>query len=270
MHKALIRWYLFFIALSFSSTVVAEMAKGVGEYLYGPETSKAQACSYALEKAKSAALSSVLGESVSNEQQLYCKESSGKKDIDCEYHNTTWSLIDGDIKPPKKFEQKVEERFGESACIVTIEADVIAPSIKPDPNFEVQLRINQTVYRVGDEFILDFESTMPAYYAIFNWLPYENNQIKRITASASAEMSDSEMLRKQANGKFQFKQAFTTGWSKAYTGDKKYFDEWVLVVVTKKPFKWLSTYDFETFKEKLREIPNNERRIKRMGYQLFK
>ena len=249
----------------------AEMTTGVGEYLYGPETSKAEACRLALDRAKSMALSSVMGESVSNEQQLYCKETTGKKsDIDCEYNNVTWSLIEGDLKPPTKKTERVEPRSGESACIVAIEVDVIVPTRKPDPNFEVKLKINQTVFRVGDDFNLEFESTLPAYFAVFNWLPNENNQINRVLLTSSADQSDSDVLKKSPIGKFQFKQAFTATWSKAYKGDKKFYDEWVLVVVTKKPYKWLSSYDFETFKEKLREIPNDERRIKRMGYQLSK
>lgn len=249
----------------------AEMTTGVGEYLYGPETSKAEACRLALDKAKSMALSSVMGESVSNEQQLYCKETSGKKaDVDCDYNNVTWSLIEGDLKPPKRVDQKIEERAGATACTVSIDVDVIVPVRKPDPNFEVKLKINQTVFRVGDDFTLEFESTLPAYYAIFNWLPNENNQINRVLLTGAADISDSDALKKNASGRFQFKQAFTATWSKAYKGDKKFYDEWVLVIVTKKPYKWLSSYDFETFKEKLREIPNDERRIKRMGYQLSK
>lgn len=249
----------------------AELATGRGEYLYGPETSKAEACRLALDRAKSMALSSVMGESVSNEQQLYCKETTGKKsDIDCEYNNVTWSLIEGDLKPPIKVDQKTEERAGATACIVEIDVDVIKPIRKPDPNFEVKLKINQTVFRVGDDLNIEFESTLPAYFAIFNWLPNENNQINRVFLTNSTDPSDSHVLKKNAAGKFQFKQTFTAAWSKAYSGDKKFYDEWVLVVVTKKPYKWLSSYDFETFKEKLREIPNDERRIKRMGYQLSK
>jgi hypothetical protein len=86
----------------------------------------------------------------------------------------------------------------------------------------------------------------------------------------SLEILDSYVLKKDAKGKFQFKQSFSATWSKAYKGDKKFYDEWVVVVVTKKPYKWLSSYDLDQFKEKLREIPNDERRIKRLGYQLSK
>ena len=260
-----------FLVTALVMPVHAQWVTGQGEYVYGPETSKAQACRQALDRAKAAALSSVMGESVYSEQQLYCKESSGKKsDVDCEYHSMSWSLIDGDIKAPKRVDQKIEERFGETACVVTIEAEVIVPAQKPDPNFEVTLKTNQTVFRAGDDLVLEFESTLPAYFAIFNWLPNENNHIQRVYLSNAADGSDSDVLKKNPNGKYLFKQTFTTNWSKAYKTEKKYHDEWVLVVVTKQPYKWLSSYDFETFKEKLRDIPNDGRRIKRMGYQLFK
>ena len=59
-----------------SNCIHAEMAHGVGEYLYGPDTSESKACELAQDKAKSMALISVMGESVSNEEQLYCKETS--------------------------------------------------------------------------------------------------------------------------------------------------------------------------------------------------
>jgi hypothetical protein len=86
----------------------------------------------------------------------------------------------------------------------------------------------------------------------------------------SSEVFGSYPLKKDAGGKFRFKQSFSATWSKAYKGDKKFYDEWVVVVVTKKPDKLLSSYDLDQFKEKLREIPNDERRIRRLGYQLSK
>jgi len=249
----------------------AEMAKGVGEYRYGPETSEAQACRLALDKAKSMALSSVMGEFITIEEQQFCRGTLGKEsDEDCQLNSLSWSFIEGDLKSTKVIQQKVEPSSGSYICTVAIEAEVIRPLKKPDPNFEVKLKKKQTVFRVGDDFNLEFESTLPAYFAVFNWLPNENNQINRVLLTSSADQSDSDVLKKSPIGKFQFKQAFTATWSKAYSGDKKFYDEWVLVVVTKKPYKWLSSYDFEAFKEKLREIPNDERRIQRMGYQLSK
>jgi len=266
-----IQWITLCSILLFSICAHAEMAQGVGEYLYGPDTSESKACELAQDKAKAMALTSVMGEAVSNEQQLYCKETSGKRsDYDCEYNSVTWSLIEGDLKSPVNVKREVESKTGFKSCKVTLDVEVIVPQRKPDPNFDVKAKTNQTVFRVGDDLNLDIESTMPAYFAVFNWLPYENNQVIFVPLTNSSEIFDSYLLKKDASGKFQFKQSFSATWSKAYKGDKKFYDEWVVVVVTKKPYKWLSSYDLDSFKEKLREIPNDERRIKRLGYQLSK
>jgi hypothetical protein len=266
-----IQWITLFSILLFSICAHAEMAQGVGEYLYGPDTSESKACELAQDKAKAMALTSVMGEAVSNEQQLYCKETSGKRsDYDCEYNSVTWSLIEGDLKSPVNVKREVESKTGFKSCKVTLDVEVIVPQRKPDPNFDVKAKTNQTIFRVGDDLNLDIESTMPAYFAVFNWLPYENNQVIFVPLTNSSEIFDSYLLKKDASGKFQFKQSFSATWSKAYKGDKKFYDEWVVVVVTKKPYKWLSSYDLDSFKEKLREIPNDERRIKRLGYQLSK
>ena len=254
-----------------SNCIHAEMAHGVGEYLHGPDTSESKACELAEDKAKAMALISVMGESVSSEEQLYCKETSGKKsDYDCEYNSVKWSLIEGDLKSPKNVERKVESKTGFKSCKVSLDVEVIVPQRKPDPNFDVKAKTNQTVYRVGDDLTLEIESTMPAYFAVFNWLPYENDQVIFVPLTNSSEVFNSHTLKKDAGGKFQFKQSFSAIWSKAYKGDKKFYDEWVVVVVTKKPYKWLSSYDLNKFKEKLREIPNDERRINKLGYQLSK
>ena len=257
--------------LLISNCLHAEMAHGVGEYLYGPETSESKACELAQDKAKSVALISVMGESVSNEEQLYCKETSGKKsDYDCEYNSVKWSLIEGDLKSPINVKRELESKTGFKSCKVSLDVEIIVPQRKPDPNFDVKAKTNQTVFRVGDDLNLEVESTMPAYFAVFNWLPYENNQVIFVPLTNSSEVFDSYVLKMDVDGKFQFKQSFSATWSKAYKGDKKFYDEWVVVVVTKKPYKWLSSYDLDEFKTKLREIPNDERRIKRLGYQLSK
>ena len=265
------QWITLYSLFLVSNCIHAEMAHGVGEYLYGPDTSESKACELAQDKAKSMALISVMGESVSNEEQLYCKETSGKRsDYDCEYNSVKWSLIEGDLKSPTNVKRVVESKTGFNSCKVSLDVEVIVPLRKPDPNFDVKAKINQTVFRVGDDLNLEVESTMPAHFAVFNWLPYENDQVIFVPLTNSSEVFNSHTLKKDAGGKFQFKQSFSAIWSKAYKGDKKFYDEWVVVVVTKKPYKWLSSYDLDQFKEKLREIPNDERRIKRLGYQLSK
>jgi hypothetical protein len=257
--------------LVYSIALHAELAQGTAEYRYGPETSQAKACKLALDKAKANALASVMGEAVSTEQELFCKETSGKKsNYDCEYNSATWSLIDGDMKTPRIISEGVKEIAGAKVCTVSLEVDIIVPNKKPDPNFEVKAKKLRSVYKVDDDFTIDFESTMPAYFAIFNWLPYEGNQVIRVLLTSSGGVFDSDYLKKNAEGKYQFKQTFVATWSKAYKPDEGPFDERVLIVVTKKPYKWLSSYDYDSFREKLHEIPNDEKRLVRLMYQLNK
>lgn len=264
--------FLFYALVFFClSPLRAEIAAGYGEYAFGPETSESKACENAQNKAKAMALRSLLGESLFNEQQMYCKESGANKLSDqCEYNSVTWSFIEGDIKTISNLTSKVEKKTGSSVCVVTLNADVIIPKVKPDPDFQVKAKRPKYSYKAGEDFDIEFESTLPAYFAIFNWLPNENNQITRIPISAFAEKNDSNPVPKGVNGNFQFKSTFTTYWSNSYKDPKRLYDEWILLVVTKKPHKWLSSYEFEEFKEKLREIPVNERRLEKLGYQLQK
>lgn len=264
--------YLFYsLLLVCFSPLRAEVAAGYGEYSFGPETSETKACENAQNKAKAAALSAVLGESLFAEQQMYCKSSGANTLSDgCEYNSVSWSFIEGDIKTISSLNSKVEKRAGSSVCVVTLNADVIIPKVKPDPDFQVKAKRPKYSYKAGEDFDIEFESTLPAYVAIFNWLPNENNQINRIPIYGFTDKNDSNALPKGTNGNFQFKSTFTTYWSNSYKDPKRLYDEWILLVVTKKPHKWLSSYEFEEFKEKLREIPVNERRLEKLGYQLQK
>ena len=93
-----------------------------GEYLFGQETSENEACELARNKAKSLALSQVVGEKVSSEEQLICNQTSGKSsDYGCEFNRISWSMIDGDIRAIKNEVRKIESRQGARACVVTAE-----------------------------------------------------------------------------------------------------------------------------------------------------
>jgi hypothetical protein len=256
------------LALAFSFAD-AEIAHGSAEYLYGPETSQREACKLAEDKAKIVAIASIFGEAISNEEQQFCNATSGNQSANsCEFNRVTWTLIEGDIKAVKNLKRKVETRGDATACIVSLDADIVVPSKKPDPNFDVKVKTKQIIYRVGDDFSLEIESTEPAYVYIFNWLPNENNKVYRITKSGAEREPDSGFLAKTPNGKLGVSYTLVASWSDAYKDAKRFYDEWLIVIASKKPYKWLSYYDLDDFKEKLREIPIDERRIVRRGYQL--
>ncbi len=247
----------------------AKVVPANGEYLFGPETSENEACELARNKAKSLALSQVVGEKVSSEEQLICNQTTGKStDYGCEFNRITWSMIDGDIRSVKNEVKKIETREGAKACIVSLEADIIEPTKKPDPNFDIDVKLNKTVFTVGDDMLVELEGSETSHLVIFNWLPNQKNEVIRIIPYTNDPNINSLQLTRGDANKIYRKFALEAHWSDAYSKNKKFIDEWLIIIVTKKPYKWLSSYDLDQFKERLREIPADERRIVRKGYQL--
>lgn len=262
-------WFVYGLFACCLGNTQAEIVRADGEYLYGPETSQSAACKLAEDKAKVAALASIFGEAVSSEEQQFCNATTGKQsDSRCEFNRVAWSLVEGDIRSVMNLKKRIEPRGDATACLVSLDADVIIPSKRPDPNFDVKLRIKQNVYRVGDDLALTLESTEPAYLAIFNWLPNENNKVHRIAKPGSGNGSDLGLLVKNSEGRLSTEYALVASWSDLYKDEKRLYDEWLIVIATKKPLKWLNAYDLDDFKAKLREIPLDERRVLRRGYQL--
>lgn len=121
----------FFLAPT--SHVHAETVSARGEYLYGPETSEADACRLAEERAKVAALSKVFVEGFSMEEQMSCREiSGGKSDYKCALNRVTWSSIEGAIRAVTVNQKLIEPRIGSMACIVTLTVDVVMPDRRND------------------------------------------------------------------------------------------------------------------------------------------
>ncbi len=239
------------------------------EYLFGPETSQNEACELAFSKAKSQALAQVVGEKVSSDEQQVCYQTTGKStDYGCEFNRISWSMIEGDIRGTKNEAWRVEKREGANACVVSLEVDVVEPTKKPDPNFDISVRLNKSVFSVGDDMLVELEGTEPSHLVIFNWLPHHNNEVVRIIPSSGDASIDALPLVRDDARKILRKIRLEAHWSDLYSRKKKFIDEWLIIIVTKRPQKWLSVYDFGKFKERLREIPADERRIVRKGYQL--
>lgn len=258
--------------LAFVGAVQAEVVSARGEYLYGPETSEADACRLAEERAKAAALSKVFGESISMEEQMSCRETSGgKADYGCELDRVSWSLIEGDIRAVTASQKTIEPRTGAQACIVTLTADIVMPDRRSDANFDIRVNINEKRYRAGEVLTLELEPTAPMYVAIFNWVPYQSsNTVTQIFPNA---MDPYNYIAKKASVPTEHKLAaysFTLAWLGSLPRSRSFVDEYLIVIGTKAPIKWLSSYDLADFKSRLREIPLDERRVVKRGYQLIR
>ena len=255
------------------SSVMAETKTSTSsaEYLYGPETSKNEACNLALGKAKMKALANVLGESVSAEELMSCKGSTGKNaDYQCDLNQLTWSLIDGDIKKSTEKVPVIEKRGDATACIVEVEIEVEIPKDNADPNFQLRADLKQTVFRVGDDFNLDIELTQPGYFAVFNWLPHDSNSIVRIIPAIDDSSQATVYLSTDKSKGLKASYAMTANWADSYTGKLKFYNEYLIVVATKNKRLWLSNYSYDEFQTLLQSIPRPEKRLVKKGYQLTK
>lgn len=117
-----------------------------GEYHFGPETSRNQACHLAAERAKFNALSLVVGEQISSEEKLSCQQSSGRDSIaSCEMNKNTWSFLDGNIRTAEKVSETVKVLDGASVCKVTMVVDIANPKVKTNPYFDVKVSLNKKI-----------------------------------------------------------------------------------------------------------------------------
>jgi hypothetical protein len=66
------------------------------------------------------------------------------------------------------------------------------------------------------------------------------------------------------------KYSLELDWEAPNGYDKDFMNESIIVVASKKPIAWLSVYDMQRFKEKLMEIPLNQRRVVQRPYVLIK
>jgi hypothetical protein len=251
--------------------VAAEISAARAEYLYGPETARKDACDLAIAKARSRALANVMGEFVSAEELLSCQGTTGKRsDYGCDMNQITWSQIEGEIRRTLKENTTVEERGGASACIAEVEVEVVIPKEKPDPNFQLRADFGQTVFRVGDRFDLDIELSQPGYFAVFNWLPHDSHSVVRIIPNTDDPAQSNVQLRQNSSKALKESYGLVASWADSYSGRRKFYDEYLIVVATKKPQRWMSRYNLDDFKALLQQIPITERRLVKKGYQLTK
>jgi hypothetical protein len=264
-------WLVIVISLISVPIAHAELSSARAEYLYGPETSKNEACNLALGKAKLKALANILGESVSAEELLSCKGSTGKiSDYRCDLNQVTWSQIEGDIKKISNSEPVIEERGGATACVVDVEIEVIIPKEKPDPNFWLKADFKQINVRVGDDLNLGLELSQAGYFAVFNWLPHDSDSVVRIIPENEDTSQSNVYLSPEKSKGLKASFAMTASWAESYTGKRKSYDEYLIIVATKTPYRWFSKYSLDDFKSRLQSIPITEKRIVKKAYQLTK
>ena len=261
--------FLVFIIFFCGFCIFAANAKnydGYGEYKFGPNIAESRACELAFERAKTNALSKVFGEKIYSGDFLRCSESDN---VECELNQYTLITSDGTINKIKKRKEEVIKQEGFSICICQIIASIDKPKHQPDPNFHFSARINKRYFRDLEKYMIQIEPSIKMYVNIFSWNPYtsKGTQVLRIFPNKYEQDNKIENKRKIPGKKYNysFKVQYPPKIQK-----KKYVDEYLIVVATKKDNDFIDDYKFKKFQEIISEIPNDEFRIEKINYEILK
>ena len=261
--------FLVFIIFFCGFCIFAANAKnydGYGEYKFGPNIAESRACELAFERAKTNALSKVFGEKIYSGDFLRCSESDN---VECELNQYTLITSDGTIKKIKKRTEEVIKQEGFSTCIYQIIASIDKPKHQPDPNFHFNAKINKRFFRDLEKYMIQIEPSIKMYVNIFSWNPYtsEGTQVLRIFPNKYEQdnkIENKRIIPGEGKG-YKFKVKYPDE-----VQDKKYIDQYLIVLATKKNITFLKDYEFKNFQAIIYEIPNNEKRKETIIYDILK
>ena len=104
---------------------------------------------------------------------------------------------------------------------------------------------------------------------IFSWNPYaaKESQIQKIFPNdheKDNKIKNKRIIPGKEKG-YKFKVKYPDE-----VQDKKYIDQYLIVLATKKKITFLKDYEFKNFQAIIHEIPNNEKRKETIIYDILK
>tara|TARA_B100000953_G_scaffold283802_1_gene263083 strand:+ start:181 stop:981 length:801 start_codon:yes stop_codon:yes gene_type:complete len=248
--------------------VNAKDYSGIGKYRFGPNVAESIACDLAFERAKKNALSNAYGEKIFSEDLMRCSETEG--DAKCELNKSIISTINGTIKKIKKKNWlPLERQAGYSICTCQIIAAIVKPEKSKDANFDFHMVINKKTFRDDEKFIIQIEPSVKMFINIFQWEPYRSEGSKLTKIFPNKFESNNEIENKKTIPEKKYNYSFIVDYPYE-TQDKKYVDEYLVVLATKKNINFFNEYEFKNLQERIYEIPNNEFRVKKISYEILK
>jgi hypothetical protein len=175
--------------------------------------------------------------------------------------------LDGNIRTAEKVFESVKVLDGASVCKVTMVVDIANPKAKTNAYFDVKVTLNKKNYREGEAMQIELQPSAPMYVSIFAWYPHLDgeNMVQIFPNNFDTNNYIAEFTRIPSH-KAKQSYGLESFWQPSYPNSKEVVDEWLIVVGTLKPIAWQSNYNLKGFKEKLSEIPMNERRVVRKNY----
>ena len=248
--------FLLDIALQPTLEADPEWIMGKGQYQLSPMVSEVESCNRAEQRAKLSALQQLGGERITGETLLTCSD-NGK--VRCPITEFTWSTVNGLIKGIK--DKTVEKANG--VCTVMLQAYVDTGIGKVDPNFDLTVRLSKKVFEPNENMTIRINATEQMYITVFNWNPYDiaDNQVTKLFPNPyDVENSVDTTLTIPTNTSYSLKML--------QPNLEKETIEYLQIIATRKPVKFLDTYSLYEFRNKVLDIPKKDRRYIRKPYKI--
>lgn len=222
------------------------------EVLYGPQTSQAEACRQAEERAKVQIVEKAFGQHISADNDMVCSGSEDEKS--CSMRKFTWEFAEGSIKSVKD----VKVQASANSCRVTVEAEVQREERFNDPNFDVRVNLNRRAYQPTDEVKIGIEPNNSMHITVFHWKPNDEKMHKIFPNKFDSNNKFSTKFDIPTNDRYQIR----------FKTNSKVSDEYVVVVATKDMTNFLSSYTLSEFASTVRNI--KEKRVVKKSILIMK
>jgi hypothetical protein len=255
-----------------SLTATAVPVDVKADFYFGPDMSRNQACDNAREAAKAKAIALVSGENIASDQSMHCRQSANAvRDQACDIHRNAWTLVEGRIRKSELISETVKAVQGAHVCTVNMVFDVVPPATDADPGFDLRVQLNRHSFRAGEALEINIMPATPMYISVFNWRPAfsRDNVVRLFPNDWDTQNFIQGPVRLPTRSASQA-YSFELEWLAPAGQEPDSMSEWVMVVATKKPMPWLAVYDMQRFKEKLLEIPADQRRVVHRPYVLMR
>lgn len=229
--------------------------EGVGEYKFNPKISQYDACRRAEERAKTQIIEKTKGQVFSAERSQQCLEN--KDTLECKHHSITVESSRGVIKQILNRDEHVQDW----TCTVRITAKVEKEELTHDPNFDIDAKLNKTIYESGEQIALAINSNADGYLTVFHFFPPTNTLTKIYpnTFVVNNKITKNETIHVPSK---DYKLRVSLN-------DSQHSSEYIYFVYTEKQTNFMNNYQLQDFSKVWDSISNKKRLVKK-GFVITK
>ncbi len=242
---------------------------GSGSYTFSGDTPADEACRRAAVRARASALSAVISETVASHQVLFCGVGEGR-DEDCVFNETAWSRIEGRVVGARDVSRSLTVENGLAmTCSIEGKFSVVADTARPDAGFDLQLDLNQVVFRDGEAFELSVVPTVAMHVAVFQGAVADNGEGIVVRVFPNAFDPHGEIAAPTRIPAPDNEYALLVEFPEP-SDEVGVAREHVMVVATRQRVDFADTYRIDDLWRRLIEIPASDRRVLMRTYAVVR